>query len=115
MSRKTHAPSKCSVGGSVARGGADDGETHQVEDEFEQVSRGRYEKPLVRVARNPGDPTHKEVEEHNVTHLPHFSWCPVCLKASGKEEAHKKVREQGGVPTVSMDYMSFGDAFDGGR
>ena len=74
MSRETHAPSKCSVGGSAAREGRrDDGETHQVEDEFEQVSRGRYEKPPVRVARNPGDPTDKEVEEHNVTHLPHRS------------------------------------------
>ena len=91
-------------------GGADDGETHQVEDEFEQVSRGRYENPPVRVARNPGDPTDKEVEEHNVTHLPHRSWCPVCVKARGKEEAHKKVREQGEVPTVSMDYKSFGEA-----
>ena len=77
---------------------------------FEQVSQGRYEKPLVRVARNPGDPTDKEVEEHNVTHLPHCSWCPVCVKARGKEEAHKKVREQGEVPTVSMDYKSFGEA-----
>ena len=71
MSRKTHAPSKCSVGGSAARG-ADDGEAHQVEDEFEQVSRGCYEKPPVRVARNLGDPTDKEVEEHNVTHLDFF-------------------------------------------
>ena len=63
----------------------------------------------MRVARNPGDPTDKEVEEH-VTHLPHRSWCPVCVKARGKEEAHKKVREQGEVPTVSMDYKSFGEA-----
>ena len=76
-------------------GRADDGETHQVEDEFEQVSRGRYENPPVRVARNPRDPTDKEVEEHNVTHFPHRSWCPVCVKARGKEEAHKKVHEQG--------------------
>ena len=93
-------------------GGTDDGETHQVEDEFEQVSRGRYEKPPVRVARNPGDPTDKEVEEHSVTHR---SWCPVCVKARGKEEAHKTVREQGEVPTVSMDYKSFGEASTGGR
>ena len=92
------------------QGEAEDGEAHQVEDEFEQVSRGRSEKPPVRVARNPGDPTDKENEEHNVTHLPHHSWCPVCVKARGKEEAHRKVREQGEVPTVSMDYKSFGEA-----
>ena len=80
---------------------------NEVEDEFEQVSRGRYENPPVRVARNPGDPTDKEVEEHNVTH---HSWCPVCVNARGKDEAHKKVREQGEVPTVSMDYKLFGEA-----
>ena len=91
-------------------GGTDDEETHQVEDEFGQVSRGRYEEPPVRVARHPRNATDREVEEHNVTHLPHRSWCPVCVKARGKEEAHKKVREQGEVPTVSMDYKSFDEA-----
>ena len=91
-------------------GKADDGEAHQVEDEFEQVSQGRHENPLVRVARNLGDPTDKEVEEHNVKHLPHRSWCPVCVKPRAKEEAYKKLREQGEVPTVSMDYESFGEA-----
>ena len=34
----------------------------------------------------------------------------MCVKVRGKEEAHKKVREQGEVPTVSMDYKSFGEA-----
>ena len=60
--------------------------------------------------KKPWRPTDKEVEEHNVPHLPHRSWCPVCVKARGKGEAHKKVREQGEVPTVSMDYKSFGEA-----
>ena len=107
MSRKTHAPSKCSVGGSAAREGR---RWRNTPGRGWQVSRGRHENPPVRVARNPGDPTDKEVEEHNVTHFPHRSWCPVCVKARGKEEAHKKVREQGEVPTVSMDYKSFGEA-----
>ena len=31
-------------------------------------------------------------------------------QARGKEEAHKKVREQGEVPTVFLDYNSFGEA-----
>ena len=89
--------------------GADDGKAHQDEDEFEQVSRGCYGKIPVRVARNHGHPTDKEVKEHNVTHFPHRSWCPVCVKARGKEEAHKKVRKQGEVSTVSMDYKSFSE------
>ena len=32
------------------------------------------------------------------------------MKARGKEDAHKKVLEQGEVQTVSMDYKSFGEA-----
>ena len=102
MSRETHAPSKCSVGGSAARG-----RQTMVKHTRSKMSLSRSvedvtRNPPVRVARNPGDPTDKEVEEHNVTHLPHRSWCPVCVKARGKEVAHKKVREQGEVPTVSI-------------
>ena len=91
-------------------GGADGGEEHDIEGELEDIRCGQYEKPPVRVARNPQDPTDKEVDEHNVTHLPHRSWCPVCVKARGKEEPHRKVRDRGGKPIVSMDYKSFGEA-----
>ncbi len=63
----------------------------------------------VKVARDPEMPTAEEVEEHNATHLPHRSWCPVCVKARGKEDAHSKVSQKGEKPTVSMDYESFGE------
>ena len=81
-------------------------------------SRMRLSRSVEDVTRNPCEsgkkpwrpPPTKRVEEHNVTHLAHRPWCPVCVKARGKEEAHKKVHEQGEVPTVSMDYKSFGEA-----
>ena len=41
------------------------------------------------VARDPGDPTTKEREDHNATHIPFRSWCPICVKAKGREEAHR--------------------------
>ena len=57
-------------------------------------------------------PTKKEVEDHNTTRLPHRSSCPVCVKARGKEDAHRKVEKTGGKPIVSMDYKCFGESAD---
>ncbi len=52
-------------------------------------------------------PTAEEVEEHNATHLPHRSWCPVCVKARG--DAHRRVKQKGEKPTVNMDCKTFGE------
>ena len=73
-----------------------------------EIVSGQYEKPPVKVARDPGMPTAEEVEEHSATHLPHRSWCPVCVKARGKEDAHKQVHKDG-KPIVSLDYKAFGE------
>ena len=93
--------------------GEDEGQQHggkDVEDiEAEEITCGQHEKPPVKVARDPGLPTAQELEEHNATHLPHRSWCPVCTKARGKEDAHKKGQTKGEKPIVSMDYKSFGE------
>ena len=75
-----------------------------------EVECGQYQDPPVRIARDPGAPTEKEREEHNATHLPHRSWCPVCVKARSKEDPHeKKNKKQDGKPIVAMDYKSFGE------
>ncbi len=42
-----------------------------------------------KIAHDPGDPTPQEREEHCVTHVPYRSWCPICVKAKGKEESHR--------------------------
>ena len=50
------------------------------------------------------------IRQHNLTHCPPRPWCPVCVMARGKEDAHRrganKVDEEdkGAIPTVSMDY-----------
>ena len=48
----------------------------------------------LKVARDPGDPTTKEREDRNATHMPFRSWCPICVKASGREEAHRNGRRR---------------------
>ena len=64
---------------------------------------------------NPLLPSKREVEEHNLTHLPYRNWCPVCVAAKGKEQGHPRV-ERGGpdedMPEVGMDYDYYGDAED---
>ena len=42
------------------------------------------------VLRDPGAPTPKEVEQHNVTHLPFRSWCRHCVR--GRAESHPYFR-----------------------
>ena len=65
------------------------------------------DKAPVRVARHPGDPTEAEIEEHCVTHVPYRSWCPVCVKAKGKEDDHPKdahtQEDKMGLPIESLD------------
>ena len=80
-----------------------------------EIECGQYQDPPVKIARDPGAPTEQEVEEHNATHLPHRSWCPVCVKARSKEDPHdkkKKQKDKEGKPIVAMDYKTLGEEAD---
>ena len=67
------------------------------------------EEAPIKIPREPGDPTPEEFEKHCVTHLPHRPWCEICIRARGREEAHRKrTRDEEGTPVVSMDYKAFG-------
>ena len=68
------------------------------------------------MARDPGDPTTKEREDHNATHIPFRSWCPICVKGKGREEAHRNARgkERSCKATISFDYKTFGQEEDHG-
>ena len=54
-----------------------------------------------------------EIAEHNRTHCPPRSWCPICTAAVGRETAHRsKARDTEGddkVPTMGFDYNYTGD------
>ena len=62
------------------------------------------------MSQDPGCPTAEEVEEHSVTHLPHRSWCPICVKARGNENPHYRSKQDkvNHKPAVSFDYKSVG-------
>ena len=38
--------------------------------------------------RHPDDPMIEEVNQHNLTHCPYRSWCPICVEAQGGEDPH---------------------------
>jgi len=65
----------------------------------------------IRLPRNPADPLPEEREKHWKTHLPYRSWCPVCVKARGREDQHRarKTKDEDGITEVAMDYCSVGD------
>ena len=58
----------------------------------------------LRVARDPGQPTARDRELHNVTHIPPRSWCDACMQGRGKDRYHKRRGDSEEVPRVGMDY-----------
>ena len=60
---------------------------------------------LPKKARDPGEPTRAEWEEHQATHLPFRSWCPHCVAGRQDNPPHRRQEErESRVPEVHMDY-----------
>ncbi len=76
------------------------------EGEGEPEIEGEGEKePEVRIMRDLGMPTRKEVQEHRIFHIPYRSWCPHCVRGRGKEDHHRKVDRSDQVHSlISIDY-----------
>ena len=75
----------------VEVGGVDDEDCEAIECGEEKESE---EAKTPEVLRDPGAPTPKEVEQHNVTHLPFRSWCPHCVSGKAQDRSHKKRETQ---------------------
>lgn len=84
------------------------------EEDFECIpcEFGGYVEPR----RHPGDPTEAEIAEHNMTHCPFRSWCPVCVEAQGKEDPHYRATKEdilNEAPVISMDYKELSEYSEG--
>ena len=53
----------------------------------------------------PQAPSKEEWIQHQITHLPYKSWCPICVKNAAINRPHKKVNNQRSCAHFSMDYM----------
>ena len=78
------------------------------------ISSDLQENAPLQVARDPGDPLAKKRQDNNATHIHFRAWCPICVKAKGREEAHRNERgkKSGSKDTISFDDKTFGKADD---
>ena len=67
---------------------------------------------------SPIKPSAEDVDRHNLTHLPYRNWCPVCVKAKGREDDHRRgahhEEDASGLPIVSLDYQALNGDGDKG-
>ena len=65
---------------------------------------------IMRRLGDPRLPSKKEVDEHNLTHLPYRNWCPHCVRGRGKDLDHRRaVDDERRVREFSFDYCFPGD------
>ena len=94
---------------------AEDGEKIEIEVEQDVEDAVRVkadgEDSNLRKLQDPKMPTKEEVDKHFILgHIPYRSWCPVCVRAQGKDMDH--ARDKGKVrnlPEYSWDYCFPGD------
>ena len=69
------------------------------------------EDEVVRKVLDPKLPTQEEVDVHNTMgHLPYRNWCPICIRAKGKDMNHKQDDGKERLrPEHSLDYCFPGD------
>ena len=59
---------------------------------------------------NPWLPTEVEGDKHFLMgHIPFRNWCPVCIRARGKESDHRQAKKERLVPEYSFDFCFPGD------
>ena len=84
----------------------------QVNDEHsaEGCENPAAEEEVVRIASDPGQPSHKQVEEHRTRgHIPYRSWCQWCNLGGGRGQQHR-ARPSSLIPIVAIDYFFLAEA-----
>ena len=61
------------------------GEATDNADELDESEEGLRAKPVWQ----PIQPTKKEIQEHELTHIPYRSWCVHCVKARARSNPHR--------------------------
>ena len=90
----------------------DDGEALRLDEPPERL-RAELDGEAVRHLSDPRLPSLKEVEHHNLTHVPYRNWCPICVRCMGKDLDHRRaVEEDTGVSEYAFDYCFPGDELD---
>ena len=86
----------------VEGGNAEEGVFDEIQCEEPESAEARPPEVL----RDPGAPTQREVEEHNITHLPFRSWWQYCVSGKAQDRQHRMRKEDQmfkQVPEVVFD------------
>ena len=78
----------------------------QAEDEF-MCRPCNEEGEKVKAFRAPRKPSQKEVDDHELSHVPYRDWCEPCIRGQAKDAHHRTVTgelAESSVVRVSMDY-----------
>ena len=81
-------------------------------DPEENLEKEDGEAQTAAAVKDPGAPTRRELAEHELTHLPHRSWCPSCVAGRSRDRPYKRLsgRDAPSVPCVVFDYGFLGGA-----
>ena len=75
-------------------------EKHDYPQIYEHDGTGEVRQP--RAVGYPADPTPEERAQHELTHMPFKSWCPICVRCKSKDDQHKQVYDK--RPALQADY-----------
>ena len=70
------------------------------EEEDEQQSANK-----AKAMMQPVQPTPQEIQQHNLTHMPYRSWCPVCIQSRGRQTSHQQQTSKQPVIQVDFTYI----------
>jgi hypothetical protein len=79
---------------------------------FEDDAQEAQQATKARAIPAPKQPTPQERMEHNLTHLPYRTWCPICTKSKGRADSHPQQQQQSKQPVVQADFTymkAYGD------
>ena len=72
------------------------------ENHDEEQQHEHHEAHRARGLRQPQQPTPQQIPEHNLAHLPHRNWCPICVQGKGRQDNYKK--QQSRQPVIQVDF-----------
>ena len=78
-----------------------DGQNSQQRTQPESDDEEQQQGTKAKAAQAPKQPTSQEILEHNVTHLPYRSWCPICVQARGRQNNRPKQHSK--LPMIQLD------------
>ena len=71
-------------------------------EQLEEDEEENHQAIKARGVTTPKQPTEQEIIEHNLTHMPFRSWCPICVQGKGKADAHQ--HRTSNKPIIQIDF-----------